>query len=71
LDGLRSIFARARRLRSPPERTATFLNTSSDPNRNPPRIVRIIGPMETELAEDISSRTVREGLRTAAWSWAK
>jgi hypothetical protein len=55
LLGFRSILARASRFLSPPERTATFLFTSSPEKRKPPRIVRIIGTMVDGLEDDISS----------------
>ena len=47
LDGLSSIRATARRVRSPPDSTATFLYTSSPENRKPPRMFRIIGTIPT------------------------
>jgi len=71
LLGFRSILARARRFRSPPESTETRLLTSSPENRKPPRMLRIRGTMVLELAADISSYAVRAGFSTDAWSWAK
>ena len=47
--------ARARRLRSPPDSTATFLLTSSPENRKAPRMLRIMGTMVLGLRDDISS----------------
>ena len=70
-DGRSSMRATARRVRSPPDSTFTFLKMSSPENRNPPRMFLIIGTMCIGEPDDSVSCTVGFGSMRVASSCAK
>ena len=61
----------ARRVRSPPESTFTFLSEASPPNMNAPSISRIFVRISPTATRSIVSNTVRFSSNSCAWFCAK
>ena len=68
--GFTMIRARARRVRSPPDRSPTVRSTASPRNPKPPSTERRLRPWSSPTAERSSSNTVRSNRSDSTWCWA-
>ena len=69
--GWRSNLAKAKRLRSPPDRTFTYLSAASPLNKKEPNISRTLDLLVSFAASIIVSKTVLLPSKYSAWFWAK